>query len=134
MWFTCVFVIYGVAMVLTGIVIIAEAIEKKAEAIRKEVQKDALKSMFNTGNEELMGAALEQSMKDHKGTDHKMTTWKRINAWLETHPLSKSVLILFVIMFIGQIFMSYGARFSTEFCTQGCYWSPRLLGVKLACV
>lgn len=106
MWFTCFYVIYGVAMVLTGIMIIAEAVAEKAEAAKKLIQQEALREMFESGNETLREEALEQELKKNKGTEHNQTFCKRLSAWAESNPLQKSLVILFAVMFVGQMFMS----------------------------
>ena len=106
MWFTCFYVIYGVAMVLTGILIIAEAVAAKAEEAKKEVQQEALRAMFDSGNEAQKKIAFEQELKTHKGSEHGQTYWKRFNAYLTSNPLMKSLMILFAVMFVGQMFMA----------------------------
>ena len=107
MWFTCFFVIYGVAMVLTAILIIVEALGEKAEEAKKAVQAEALRAMFESGDEKAQKLAFEQELKTHKGSEHKDTCWKKFNAYLETNPLMKSLIFLFLAMFVGQMFMAY---------------------------
>ena len=107
MWFTCFFVIYGVAMVLTAIMIIYEAVAAKAEEAKKVMQAAALREMFESGDEDAQKKAFEAEMNTHKGNKHNKTCWQRFNAYLEANALVKSLLVLFSVMLVGQLFMSF---------------------------
>jgi len=107
MWFTCFFVVYGVAVVLTAIMIIAEALAEKAEEAKKAIQADALRAMFESGDEAEKKLAFEQELNTHKGRDSKKSCWTRFNDYLEAHALLKSVMVLAVVMLIGQLFMAF---------------------------